>query len=248
MEPDQDLQSRTRQEADFHDARIVEEHEGGRLGYAYVSVADVYRATDVPPDRRGSSVLEIGCFRGQEASALAPFNGRYVGIDISPAAIEYCRKLSLAANFRFSVDDANSLSTIPDSSVDYAFGNGVLHHLDLELFASSFAKKLSRGGYGRFIEPAQGNFLLRAFRKATPQLRTPDERPFDGVTLSILSKHLSVEVSYFALLRPFIPMLLLNNVAATKFCRWADTQLLQYAAFQRQAWLLCITLRSKSRA
>lgn len=245
MKSDRDMQSRTRQEASFHDARIEEEPEGKRLGYAYASVADVYRATRVPPECLDRSVLEIGCFRGDEAESLSGFSGSYSGIDISPAAIAHCRGLKLAPNFRFTVDDANSMSTIPDHSVDYAFGNGVLHHLDLELFASSFARKLSPGGFGRFIEPARGNLLLRAFRKVTPKLRTPDEKPFDTAAFQILSSYLTVEVSHHALLRPFIPMLCLNSRAATNLSRWADARLLRHSMFQNQAWLLCITLSAK---
>jgi SAM-dependent methyltransferase len=244
MDSKSDLQARSRVEADFHDARISEADER-RLSFAYVSVADVYRETRVPLACLGGTILEIGCFRGNEAATLSNFSGRYTGIDISPAAIEYCNGLNLPPNFRFSVDDANNLFAVPDGSVDYAFGNGVLHHLDLDLFASNFSMKLAPGGFGRFIEPAQGNFLLRAFRRMTPHLRTPDERPFDQDSFNTLEKHLSVQVSHHALLRPYVPMLFLNNKAVTELSRWLDTRLLRFGLFKRQAWLLCITLAAK---
>ena len=83
----QDIDARARSEADFHDARIQVVDED-RLGYAYASVADVYEFGAVPPECMDRSVLEVGCFRGEQAGALSGFRGRYVGIDISPAAID----------------------------------------------------------------------------------------------------------------------------------------------------------------
>jgi SAM-dependent methyltransferase len=232
-------------EARFHDARAQGE-KNDRLGYAYASVADVYEATRVPSDVRDRSILEIGCFCGDAAAALGDFSGRYAGVDISPAAIEECRRRSLPPNFRFLVDDANVLATVEDGSIDYAFGNGVLHHLDLPAFSAALARKLAPGGFGRFVEPARGNILVRAFRKATPGLRTPDEHPFDAGALRQLEERFDVEVTYHALLRPFLPMLFGNARAATAVARWVDDRLLRHRVFQGQAWLLCIELRSRA--
>lgn len=234
-------QARLDSEASFHDARInvTDEH---RLGYAYRSVADVYAFCDVPADAYAASVLELGCFRGDEASKLQGFSGRYAGIDISPAAIEHCRSLQLPDNFAFRVDDANTLATIADASIDYAFGNGVLHHLDLPRFAPALAGKLTRSGRARFIEPAQGSLPLRLFRAMTPNLRTPDEFPFNRASIQLLRQHFTVEVTHKALLRPFLPMLLLNSSIATRAAAWADDQLLRMRMLQDQAWLLQIEL------
>lgn len=237
----EDTQARLDNEASFHDARInmPDEH---RLGYAYRSVADVYAYCNVPREAFAASVLELGCFRGDEAQKLEGFGGRYVGIDISPAAIEHCRALGLPGNFAFRVDDANALDTIEDGSVEYAFGNGVLHHLDLPRFAPALASKLARSGRARFIEPAQGSLPLRLFRAMTPSLRTPDEFPFDRAAIELLRQHFRVAVTHKALLRPFLPMLLLNSAIATRAASWADDRLLRMPMLQDQAWLLQIEL------
>jgi SAM-dependent methyltransferase len=231
------------QEAVFHDTRARGSKQK-RLGYAYASVADVYEATRVPPEFSGRSILEVGCFCGDDAAALRDFTGRYTGVDISPAAIEECRRRDLPANFRFLVDDANVLGAVEDGSVDYAFGNGVLHHLDLASFSAALARKLAPGGLARFVEPARGNLLVRAFRWATPRLRTPDERPFDDASFRELARRFDVVVGYHALLRPFVPMLFMNSPAVIRAARWADERLLRRGMFQRQAWLLCIELRA----
>jgi len=216
-----DVEARLSNEASFHDARIniADEH---RLGYVYASVADVYEFCAVPRSCRQAAVLEVGCFRGDEATRLEDFAGSYTGIDISPAAIV--------------------LGTIKDASVDYAFGNGVLHHLDLARFAPALASKLSPNGYARFIEPAQGNLPLRLFRKLTPQLRTPDEHPFDRAAIELLGRYFGVRIAYKALLRPLVPMIFLNNHMATRVSSWIDNRILKHPVFQGQAWLLQVEL------
>jgi hypothetical protein len=235
-------------EAAFHDARI----KGGdavrsRLNYAYASVIDVYEFTRVPHGYYDRRVMEVGCFRGDQAATLMGFKGEYVGIDISAAAIEHCRLRELPSNFRFEIDDANVLGSIEDKSIDYVFGQGVLHHLDLPRFAKSLAVKLTPNGFARFVEPAQGNALLRLFRKLSPSLRTPDERPFDSTSLAQLAEHFDVKVTYKAFLRPFVPMLLLNARPVVSVCRRLDQWLLRSRRLQPQAWLLQLELRKPSR-
>jgi SAM-dependent methyltransferase len=236
--------ARIQNEAEFHDARIKKPDEK-RLSYAYTSVTDVYRFSAVPPECWNRAVLEIGCFRGDQALELDRFTGRYTGIDISPAAVEHCQTLDLPSNFKFGVDDANTLDTIEDGSIDYAFGHGVLHHLDLDRFGPALARKLARGGFARFVEPAQGNIVLRTFRRMTPQLRTPDERPFDRTSIQQLERQLEVVVTYHALVRPYAPMLFMNSKMVTNAAKWLDDRLLKVRAFQDQAWLLQIELRSR---
>lgn len=237
--------ARARNEADFHDARINTPEES-RLGFAYTSVADVYEYGKPRPEDGAVAVLELGCFRGEQAVRLGNFAGSYVGIDISSAAVDHCGALGLPAQFRFAVDDANVLATVADDSIDYAFGHGVLHHLELDRFGAALARKLRRGGVARFVEPAQGNVLLRAFRKLTPHLRTPDEHPFDDDSIATLSRHVEVHIRHHALLRPFLPMLFLNHRLATRFARWADDRLLRLKPLQGQAWLLQIELRKRT--
>lgn len=238
--------ARSEKEAAFHDARIEQEGEQ-RLSYAYTSVGDVYEFTQVPGPLQNLAILELGCFRGDRASSLREQPVQYRGIDISSAAIEYCQALSLPDNFVFTVDDANALGSVPDASIDYAFGQGVLHHLELPRFAQALAQKLKPDGCARFVEPAQGNWLLRAFRKLTPHLRTDDERPFDQSSIDTLQQWFDVSVRYQALLRPLLPMLAFNVRPAVRLATWLDDCLLRIPALQSQAWLLQIELRPKRR-
>jgi hypothetical protein len=240
--------SRERSEAEFHDAR-VSKVKTTRLNFAYQSVYDVYRFTQIPDEKLSRGILEIGCFKGEKAARLRRMgvSGEFIGIDISPAAIEHCLGLGLDPDhFKFRVDDANTLSSVADDSIDYAFGDGVLHHLDLHRFSEALSKKLSRTGVARFVEPAVGNVLVRAFRRATPKMRTMDECPFDGKAIEILKKYFDIDIRYQALLRPLIPMLCWNNRRVMSACRALDDRLLKVSALQSQAWLLNIELRRRS--
>ena len=234
---------RERSEARFHDERVGGEDARRHLSYAYASVEDIYRFTDVPDDCAEATVLEIGCFRGDRAARLARFAGRYLGIDISPASVAHCRSLGLPDAFDFRVENANELSGIEAQSVDYVFGDGVLHHLELERFVLALARVLKPTGYARFIEPALGNLALRLFRRMTPSLRTPDEHPFDAAALDLLRRNFEVRVRHQGLLRPWIPMLALNHRRVTRWARRVDTVLLENPRWQPQAWLLLIELR-----
>lgn len=195
---------------------------------------DVYGYTNVP-----LAAWTVPCSSGVAfatiARAIDGFNGRFVGIDISPSAVDHCRTLGLPANFDFQVDNANELAMIPDGSVGYAFGDGVRHHLDLAMLASALARKLSPDGYARFIEPAQGNILLRAFPRLTPKMRTLDERPFDQASVELLEAHFRVAITYQALLRPLLPMLFGNAESMIRATRWLDTRLLANQRLQLQA-------------
>lgn len=241
-----DRDSRAQKEASFHDERIMDgDKKRASLAYAYISVLDVFEFTRVRPDCLDKRILELGCFRGEQALSLSGFTGEYTGIDISGAAVDYCNRLGLSSRFRFVVDDANELNSVADGSIDYAFGQGVLHHLDLERFTSNLARKLSPNGFARFVEPAQGNFALRLFRKLSPSLRTPDERPFDKASITALERYFEVKITHHALLRPFVPMLFLNAASVTAWCRRLDDSLLKMTWLKAQAWLWQIELRRR---
>ncbi len=241
-----DQDSRAQKEASFHDERIIDgDKRRAPLAYAYVSILDVFEFTRVGPECLDKRILELGCFRGEQALALSGFTGQYTGIDISGAAVDYCNRLGLPSRFRFVVDDANELNSVADGSVDYAFGQGVLHHLDLERFTPNLARKLSPNGFARFVEPAQGNFALRLFRALTPSVRTPDERPFDGASIAALERYFEVKITHHALFRPFIPMLFFNAGLVTAWCRRLDDSLLKKTWLKEQGWMWQIELRRR---
>ncbi|MGW4533971.1 class I SAM-dependent methyltransferase [Nocardia sp. NPDC004340] len=105
------------------------------LNYGYLSLGTEDEARELPAGRAfnvhsirlacelvgsldltGRAVLDVGCGRGGVASLLADhFGAAVTGVDISPAAIEFCRGAHPA--LRFEVGDAEHLP-VPDSSFE----------------------------------------------------------------------------------------------------------------------------------
>lgn len=76
------------------------------------------------------SVLDVGCGGGIEYESLVSFHPdiRYIGSDFTPEAIQACKELFPGVDFR--VDDARTLSTMADASVDVVLIRHTLDHLD----------------------------------------------------------------------------------------------------------------------
>lgn len=105
----------------------------------------------------GGTLLEVGCGTGDHLLALAEGARRAIGVDFSPAMI---RRASLRrpantgsddeANVEFLVDDATTLESLDDGTVDAAFCVGALEHVpDKAAVFASVRRVLRRGG--RFV-------------------------------------------------------------------------------------------------
>ena len=102
------------------------------------------------------------------------------GTDISEYLVTRARGQSAHRNFdmRFSVGDAHH-TDFPPEMFDYVFGNGILHHLELDQAYREIARVLKPGGKAYFMEPLLGHPIVQAIRWATPGRRTVDEKPLD---------------------------------------------------------------------
>jgi ubiquinone/menaquinone biosynthesis C-methylase UbiE len=67
----------------------------------------------------GARVLDVACGEGWLSRLLAPLGPRTItGIDISSELIEIARARTDAANVSFRMDDAQTLTTVEDGSID----------------------------------------------------------------------------------------------------------------------------------
>jgi SAM-dependent methyltransferase len=74
------------------------------------------KAIGLTPDSR---VLDVGCGTGQLAAPLESFlsdRGEYVGVDIGPEAIAFCRQHYTRPNFRF---EQSGMTTIPITRAEF---------------------------------------------------------------------------------------------------------------------------------
>jgi SAM-dependent methyltransferase len=140
---------------------------GGREGYRSVGAEFRIRAilAGLRPDHR---VLDVGCGSGRIAGALVDYltdGGSYVGFDIVPAAIDWCREeiTSRHPNFCFDVANIHSGFYRPegavspldyrfpyeDDSFDFVILTSVFTHLlpdAVDAYAREVARVLKPGG------------------------------------------------------------------------------------------------------
>lgn len=129
---------------------------------------------------KNKRVLDLGCGYGETAVYWA-LNGASVdAIDISSKMIRLAKKLALknkvSKNCRFKQMVAEKLD-YPDKSFDFVFGNGVLHHVEIEISMKEIHRVLKEGGKAVFVEPLAYNPVIDVYRKIADDVRTPDEKP-----------------------------------------------------------------------
>jgi ubiquinone/menaquinone biosynthesis C-methylase UbiE len=82
---------------------------------------------------KNDRVLEIGCGPGNHLIPLTDFFSAAIGTDLSEKMIESARQFasrnSASATLSFAVDNAETLSTIANSSMDVAFCVGAFEHM-----------------------------------------------------------------------------------------------------------------------
>jgi len=202
-------------------------------------------------------VLELGCGDGSCASAfeLARWNAKVTGIDLSEIAVDKARQRAIQLHFQDSASfqrmNAEEL-TFPADTFDLICGMGILHHLDLDKVLPEISRTLKATGSAVFIEPLGHNPLIELYRRATPNLRTPDEHPLRMSDLKNARKHFEkIEPQFFHLVS-------LAGVPFRKF-RWfsgllttldrVDEMLFQVAPFvKRFAWHVVLLLSAPRKA
>jgi len=151
---------------------------------------------------QGKRALELGCGPSTFSPEFALSAEHILGIDISEEAVRQSEERAKSAGLRnvhFEVMNAEELK-IPDASVALIFGSGIIHHLDLEAFYAEAKRVLMAEGRILFMEPLGHNPLINAYRRFTPEMRTPDEHPLLKSDLDNLSKHfeiLNIKYYYF---------------------------------------------------
>jgi SAM-dependent methyltransferase len=64
-----------------------------------------------------------------------------------------------------------------DGFFDFVYGNGILHHVDVDAAAREVRRVLKPGGRALFIEPLPYNPVINVYRRMARGVRTEDERP-----------------------------------------------------------------------
>ena len=151
-------------------------------------------------DLKGKTVLEYGCGTGKQLITLARAGAHAIGIELSPTrakqANQSVKNLTLN-NASVVLMNAEQLG-FADESFDLICGGAILHHLELSTTMREIKRVLAPNGFAVFLEPLGKNPLIRLYRKKTPALRTPDERPLvDADIEAYASDHASYRQTAF---------------------------------------------------
>lgn len=125
-------------------------------------------------------LLDIGCGTGQSRRIYIRHLSRYVGIDLSPGAIEVARKLY--PDSEFHIADATALP-FPDNSFDVVAFSSVLHHIPDYGKAIREAYRVLRPGGQVFaydpnlLHPAMALIRWPKSPLYNPKGVSPNERP-----------------------------------------------------------------------
>jgi len=251
FEPD----GRTERERAFHDGLAESGFRGRRLlNTLSAGLYDkdilwepVWRSIG---DLHGKRVLDYGCGVGDFSRALWKRGARVHGIDICEGLVTQAGT-SFPKDARpapvFQVMDAHATS-FPDGFFDHVFGNGILHHLDLDAALSEIARVLRPGGSAFFQEPLAGHPWVRLVRRLTPRARSADERPLTWGDIDRIRRHFrSVEHTEIHLVSPMAaPLSLLGSGIArwtTRRLKAIDDGLFRlFPRSRRFAWLTMLAL------
>jgi fatty-acid O-methyltransferase len=111
--------------------------------------SQLYHRTATQVDLSGKRVLEVSCGHGGGASYLmrTVHPSSYTGLDLNPAAVEFCRKKHSLHGLDFVRGDAEKLP-FPDQSFDAVINiEASLHYPRLPRFLAEVARVLRPGGH-----------------------------------------------------------------------------------------------------
>jgi O-antigen chain-terminating methyltransferase len=111
-----------------------------------------------------SSILDLGCGRGEWLELLRDSGFTARGIDINRIAIEQCRTRGLEA---IEADVIAYLQSLPDASLSAVTGFHIIEHLPFEALIKLFdetVRVLNHGGLAIFETPNPENVLVGSYK------------------------------------------------------------------------------------
>lgn len=190
-------------------AKDVQAINSAYMNYGYLDTAFEAEPLDVPPiietsrmsiqlyhrvatqaELAGKDVLEVGCGRGGGASWIAGLGPRrMVGVDLSPMAIEFCRRAHVRDNLEFLVGDAGALP-FADRSFDVVVNVESSHcYPSMDRFLSEVRRVLRPGGVFAWTDARFDDQLVeleQAFARSG--LTLVDQRDISGNVVAALDK------------------------------------------------------------
>lgn len=104
--------------------------------------------------QKDDTVLDVGCGTGHHLIAMAEQFRKGIGIDFSETMVQFARMnvedAQLNSSLTFCLDDAETLATMRENSIDVAMCVGVLEHIPNRLSVVMSIHRVLKSG-GRFV-------------------------------------------------------------------------------------------------
>lgn len=159
-----------------------------------IAYQEFHHAKKLLGDLKGKRILDLGCGFGETAVYWALQGAKVEAIDISSKMVDFAKRLAK----KYRVDNHCSIRQMTaeslrykNNSFDYIFGDGIIHHVDINKAAREIRRVLKKEGLAMFIEPLSYNPAINIYRKLATEVRTPTEKPLKLKDISMLEKHFS---------------------------------------------------------
>lgn len=196
---------RLRREAEFHDRWAAEIDPSDTLvdeAFTAVTAMENDYVRNVFGDVRGKRLLDYGCGASEAGVFFAKHGASVVGVDVSEGMLRAAERL--AAHHGVTIETRQVTGPqIPaeEGEFDLVYGNGVLHHINLDEAIPELARVTNRMATGCFVEPLSYNPAIEVYRRLAKTVRTADEHPLSFRSIQRFRSHfLHVEHREFWLL------------------------------------------------
>jgi ubiquinone/menaquinone biosynthesis C-methylase UbiE len=148
----------------------------------------------------GKHVLDVGCGSGRWSIILADHGAKVEAFDLSPASVAICQAAAEVAGHTGNIT-ARAMSlhdlSYPDASFDLAYGQYILHHVEVEEAGRQLARIMKPRSRAVFRENSANNALLMLARNylcghfGIPKWSSADEYPLQADEIRLFAAALS---------------------------------------------------------
>jgi SAM-dependent methyltransferase len=218
---------RRRRESEFHDRQASDLDKAAILvdeTFTSATAAENQHVLQQFGDVRGKRILDYGCGLAEGGIYLAKLGASVVGVDVSERMLAAARELAGQHGVEIETRLVSS-ARIPaaDGEFDLVYGNGVLHHVDLDTAVPELARVMGPQARGCFIEPLPYNPVINVYRRMADQVRTVDEIPLRFEDIERFRSHfgqLSHREFWLLTLSVFLKFFLVDRVHPNRERYW----------------------------